>query len=734
MVRRRLGDQVGDDVISECVRVTGGNPSYLGEVLRELGEADPAHLTAPEVIGTVPDSVVRSVAVRLARLPEQATAIAHALAVLGDGCDLTLAARLADLDDHDADAGSDALAGAAMIETADPLRFVPPLVGSAIYHGMSPFARSRMHRRAADLLREGGAEPDRVAAQLLRARPQGDAVAAAVLREAAASAQARAEPLTAVALLERALAEHPPNDLRAAILVDLAGADVRAGSSGAAARLEEALALLEDPVEQARTLHAHAGVLHHAGDFDGAARACERGLALVSHDHPVADRLRAGFISAGLIHPPLLERARQELQRRLDDATPVHAPALCAQLAIHCAERGEPDGRVRTLAEEAFARDPLVDGDPMGMSLGYAAQALIWVDALDAASPLLDAAAAAARQRGAFMALAIARLNQATVAYHRGRLADAVRHAEHALEVHQHGWTDSTWSTPVLAMAQIERGDLHAASAAVALGERANAARSDRGMLLEARARLALAKGDPEAALADALAVGELIEDGFQSRCSRLFRWRVIAATAAHRLARHAEARALADAALDEARQLATPRHLGEALTVAGLVVGDSNGLALHEEAVAVLEGSPSRLQLAHSLLELGAARRRRCQRAAAGDPLTHALELADALGAAPLVNRARHELGLLGTRPRRSARTGPASLTPGQLAVAELAADGHSNVEIAQQLFIARKTVESHLASVYRKLGIRTRDELAAALRVEHGPDGRPEISGWAP
>ncbi len=720
LVHETIGDRVDDELARACVRATGGNPFYLWELLRELRGAGSEMPSAESVARTVPASVIRSVAVRLARLPAATSDLARALAILGDDADLHVVGRLAGLGKAEADAASDALAGAEIIEPTEPLRFVHSLVGSAIYEDMTPFARTGMHRKAAELLMDDGVAPEQVAAQLLMTRPYGDERAAAVLRHAAAVAQARGDSGVAVRLLERALAENPSRTARAQILVDLAEADIRTGSSGAGARLEEALALLDDPTQQAQTLRIHAAVLHHAGNFDGAARECQRGLALLAPDDPLAGHLRAGYLGAGLLSPPLLAEARATLQHLLDDdpdLTVKHVPALWAQLAIHAAAHSETDGRVQTLAERAFADDPLVDGDSMGMSLGYAAQALIWVDALETATERCDAAADAARQQGAFMALAIARINQATVAYHRGRLDDAVRFADQALEVLRLGWTDSTWSTPVLALAHIERGDLVAARAAVTLGERASSARSDHAMLLEARARLALAEGDPAAALADARAAGELIEGEYQVHCSRLFRWRVIAAVAAHQLGLGADAQAVVEVALDEARQQATPRQLGETLTVAGLVAGGPDGLALHEEAVSVLELSASRLQLAHSLAELGAAQRRQGRRAAAGEPLARALEVADECGAAPLVARIRHELGLLGARPRRAARTGPGSLTAGERAVADLAAAGLSNVQVAQRLFIARKTVESHLASTYRKLGIKGRGDLAAAL-----------------
>lgn len=730
IVRETLGERSDHDLERACVLATGGNPFYLRELLRELGDAGPEMPSAAAVATTVPHSVTRSVAVRLARLPAAATSLARALAVLGDDAPSAVVARLAGLDVPEADSASDALAGTAIIEPAAPFRFVHSLIGSAIYDDIEPFARLRMHHTAAELLMDDGAEAAQVAAQLLRARPQGDERAAAVLREAAVSARKRGEPSVAVTLLERALLEHPPPTTRAAILVDLATADLEAGSSGARARLEEALELLDDPNDRARTLHAHAVVLHHAGDFEGAARACQRGLDLVVSDARLAGQLRAGFVGSGLLSPSMSAQARSELQRLLDEdaeQTVAHVPALCAQLAGQAAELGESDDRVRAIAEQAFAHDRLVDAASMGVGLGYAAQALIWVDALDVAEPLLDAAATAALLQGAFMTLAVARLNQATIAYHRGRLDDAIAYADQALAVRRHGWTDSAWSTPVLAMAHLARGDLDAARGAISLGEQASAARSDHVMLLEARARLGLAVGDPAAALADAVAAGELIEGTFKSRCSRLFRWRVLAATAAHVLGRDSEAGTYVDDALAEARTLGTPRQLGETLTAAGLVAGGSAGVTLHEEAVTVLERSPSRLQLAHSLVELGAARRRHGQRAAATEPLGQGLELADELGAAPLVDRARHELRLLGVRPRRAARIGPASLTPGESAVAELAAEGLSNVQIAQRLFIARKTVESHLASTYRKLGISRRGQLPAALATQHAGDARP-------
>ena len=93
------------------------------------------------------------------------------------------------------------------------------------------------------------------------------------------------------------------------------------------------------------------------------------------------------------------------------------------------------------------------------------------------------------------------------------------------------------------------------------------------------------------------------------------------------------------------------------------------------------------------------------------------ALDLAEVCGAAPLVQQVRTELRTAGFRPRRDRLTGVDALTPSERRVAELAADGASNRDVAQHLFITTKTVEVHLTSAYRKLGVNRRVELAKAL-----------------
>jgi DNA-binding CsgD family transcriptional regulator len=139
-----------------------------------------------------------------------------------------------------------------------------------------------------------------------------------------------------------------------------------------------------------------------------------------------------------------------------------------------------------------------------------------------------------------------------------------------------------------------------------------------------------------------------------------------------------------------------------------------------------VLEGASCRLEHVRSLLALGGALRRANQRAQAREHLRLALDLARSSGAELVADSARAELASTGAKPRRLALSGSESLTATERRVAELAASGLSNPEIARHLFVTRKTVETHLGHVYLKLGIASRRQLASALALP-----QPQLSG---
>jgi DNA-binding CsgD family transcriptional regulator len=151
---------------------------------------------------------------------------------------------------------------------------------------------------------------------------------------------------------------------------------------------------------------------------------------------------------------------------------------------------------------------------------------------------------------------------------------------------------------------------------------------------------------------------------------------------------------------------------------VLGLCHGPREGLETLRAAAKIAEGAPPRLETVRTLVELGAALRRANKRVEARQPLQRAADMAWAGGASALYERARTELAATGARPRRvMLLSGPDSLTPSERRIAELAAVGHSNREIAQALFVTPKTVEYHLRNAYRKLDIDGRDDLSGAL-----------------
>ncbi|HWM12204.1 MAG TPA: LuxR C-terminal-related transcriptional regulator [Solirubrobacteraceae bacterium] len=180
---------------------------------------------------------------------------------------------------------------------------------------------------------------------------------------------------------------------------------------------------------------------------------------------------------------------------------------------------------------------------------------------------------------------------------------------------------------------------------------------------------------------------------------------------------RRGEARRTAAEAVLAARRSGDALLLGVALRAAALPADGDRQLRHLGEAAAVLEGSAARLERAKACIALGTALRLAGADEEAREPLRLALGLAHRCGATALEERALAELRAAGARPRRRASRGAAALTPSQLRVAELAAGGRRNLEIAEALFVTPATVEFHLRGAYRTLGIASRTQLLEAL-----------------
>jgi DNA-binding CsgD family transcriptional regulator len=298
-------------------------------------------------------------------------------------------------------------------------------------------------------------------------------------------------------------------------------------------------------------------------------------------------------------------------------------------------------------------------------------------------------------------------------------VTDALADLEQARDARRFGWRQFTRSAGAYyCLCLIETGDF----------DRAEAVLTEDGPLIEphdledavrlyARAELRLAQGRLQEALEVALQAGRTAEHTvkFLGFCA----WRTCAAQAAVGLGERERALELATEAWQRAGHTGVLHQRIRTGYVLGMCQGGPQGLDHLRAAAELGQDSQPRLEAVRALVELGAALRRGNERSAARQPLQQAADLARAGGALALSERARLELSASGARPRREAlRTGPESLTPSERRIAELAASGHSNREIAGALFVTPKTVEYHLRNAYRKLEIQTRRQLAGALR----------------
>jgi DNA-binding CsgD family transcriptional regulator len=733
LLRSELGDRVDASLIEVCREVTGGNPFYLHALLRALAEE--GELSASDLArrarSLVPEAVARSLRVRVGRVGRQSAALARAVAVLGDDVPLRHAAILADLSIAQASRAADALASAGILLAQEPLRFFHPLVRQAIEQDIPASERAGRHLDAARLLYTEGAGVERVAAHLLLGRAEGNAWVVERLRAAAREARISAAPQSAVRYLERALAEPPAREDRAEVLGELGAAEAALGLADAAEHLGAAIRDTADPRRRAELALELGRSYTGRGEHAAAADAFGQGLReiealepnLGADDRELRDQLEAGFITTGTIVPTLRPLIAEETSRWLAEASATPATQgqrlLLAHSALEAAHRGEPAAEIIELAERAWDGGRILkQAAPQWIGWRIVVNALISAGALEHAAEIAEAAIHDARRRGSPLGFATASFIRSIARLLQGRVNDALADLESARGSRRFGWRQFVRAAAAqysLCLVEAEQLDL----AEAALSEDAPLEEPydlEDAMRLYALAELRRSQRRPEEALTAALAAGRAAEQSmpFFDYC----RWRASAAEAALALGDREQALALAREMLERAERTQVPHQRIEALRIAGICEGGDGGLERLRAAAELARSTPPRLETISALIELGAALRRANERAASRLPLQEAADLARQGGALRLYRRARTELAASGARPRREALlSGPESLTPSERRIAELAAGGQSNREIASTLFVTPKTVEYHLRNAYRKLDIQTRGELAEAL-----------------
>jgi DNA-binding CsgD family transcriptional regulator len=732
LVSRAVGGAADEDFTAACLEATGGNPFLLSELLREVrARRIPPTAQAARRVGSLALGGVSAVVeLRLAQMPAEARVLAEAVAVLVDRVSPTAAARLAGLDADSRGRAESALVRAGLLEDRGGLCFAHPLLRATVLQGISPTRRARLHAAAVNLLADRGAAPEELATHLLHVETAGDPHTVATLRAAAARAGSLGAPATAAGYLERALVEPPEHDVRCAVLTEFGRAEAHAGLVAAVEHLRQAVAAATDPAARAGAALELARALKFGGDAIDAVdvlAALEPDLGalepelreLVELEHVGLAYISRGARERLAVRIATLRDPGREPRTRLE-------AFVLAGLAFDAAAGGElPAAAAADLAGRAVAGD-LIPIDPMegGYGMLIAGVATMWADRLDDASRINARMLAEGRRRGSVVVRSAAISMQALVSWRRGRVLAAEADSSLALDLAENAHGTGalvTAARAVKALVALTRGpdaDELARIEAEVLERGSDPDALPYHLVVHARGLVRIAQGELERGIADLLECGR-VSLAWGSGNPTTVPWRSDAALALARTGERERARRLAEEELTLAEAFGAGRAIGIARRALALVRDDAGTIPELERAVATLSATPAALELAIAMADLAAAQRRAGRRSAARETAMRAQELAMSCGATALARRALEEALAAGARPRRLARRGVDALTPAELRVAQRAADGDTNREIAEDLFVTTKTVEMHLANAYGKLGVRSRTQLPDALRA---------------
>jgi DNA-binding CsgD family transcriptional regulator len=706
LIKHHSHRSVTRPILVEMARICGGNPFYALEIAAVLPER---HSEAGPL--QVPPSLTELVVARLGKLPATTRRA------------LLMAAALSQPTTNLIDAGALGAARRAGIVSIEHgrIQFAHPLLASALYGRAGPEERSSLHRRLAAVV----TEPEERARHAALGAVKPDAAIAHELEEAAMLARSRGAPSAAADLLELAVGLTPASDGdgRAARLVAGAGFRFDAGDLiGAQANLEQALAGPLAGAVRIRALHLM-GQLHarrnsftqaaevgaealeaaagnpgliaeieldlafyviSLGDLAGAAehargavaaadRAGDPGalgdaLAVVTMTEFVAGR---GFDEQRMLRARALE---DPTRTRAWQMTPAFIHGSILLYSGHLESALSMLGRLHTETVERGEESPIP------FSCFYQAWACVWHGDLELARHLAEEAMQTAALLDDPASHGIALAANALVHAHEGRAALAREEAAESLRRFQElGWAVATmWPLWALGMAELSTGNLAAVDEA--LGPVATMVTSQGG-------------GDPFIGMFLPDEIEALVELGNLDRAEPLVRW--------------LEERS---AALDRGWARAAA---GRCRALVSAARGDIDAaLTALEEALAQHDRCTMPFERARTLLVLGRVQRRRGARGQARVTLDEALIAFQQFGAPLWAERARLEIERLGQRA-----SSPDALTPAEIRIAELAASGLANAEIANRMFLSTKAVEANLTRVYRKVGIRSRGGLARAL-----------------
>lgn len=727
VVGRGLGRPAGGADESFCAafhRHSGGNPFYLREMLdlaRERRLAPTAEAAAA-VADLTPRQVVLHLTARLDRLGHAARRLANTIAVYGGGGALDHVARLAGLTPDEGTRACGLLREAAILDDGPRLDFRHPIIRGAVYDAIDPAERSAAHLAAARRLRDDGEDAALVAAHLLHVRTAGDPWVVDRLVAAAAAAMDAGLATTAARYLGRAVIEPPAVERRCEVRVRHGQALALGEMAAALPELRAACDLALDDAQRTDAAIALAKAYGYANRLGDAVRllgtAADNCRDAVPRRRLHAEQLLWAAFWADDPHRP-------ERMRLLDETVPPlrgtdHAERLLITLrAWSLVLRGRPrDDAAAAIAPVLRGGVTFADLD-QGMEVGtVTAFVHLFSDDLTTAGDLFDQAVREFDRDGwRGTHLAFTRVHQANIALRQGRLADAVVDASTALRLADRtgqGTPAEQYATGTLIEALSARGDLHRAAAVCAA--RAYGEAQPDALVLPipwgVAGALELALGNTRKAVT-ALRRAERWLEHAELLNPSVSPWRFDLARALRNTAPD-EARELAETGRRRAESFGSPLVRAQALRTLAML-DPAAEVDLLMEAVALLRDGPHRLASAHAVADLAAALTRRDHDATG--LLSEALSLADECGALSLRATIAGQLGA-DPRPRDVN-----ALSPHQYRVARLAADGHSDAEIAYSTVLDLDTVTTLRRDAARLLGTGSLTELRRAIgRAGHG------------
>lgn len=727
--------------IEQATAVSGGNPRTLGRLLRALsaeGVRTDEHGVG-RVVEVGREVAAGSVQGLLDRQPSWVRDVARAVAVLGEES-ADLVGTLA---------GVPPMLVARALLTLRCAGFVAPdraelihdTLRSAVLAPIGAQGLAQLRTRAALLLSDAGRPAEHAAGQLMLLPALPQPWMPDVLRDAADQAGSRGAPDTAVRYLYRVL-EAEPNSVQ--LRLQMAKSLAESDPPRAIRLLDEALARSHDIRTKAKVAVQYGMTCLAVQQSPTGVRVIEEALkdldaelgtgtrAVDPADRELRTLLESVLLIVGAGEKATISTARDRAARLT--APPGDTPAERQMLSMMTVLNAMGGHSAEQTVEQARRALRFEGSELESWLLITSSFALSLADEVGEALDALDRLLRYGQDNAAVWTYVAALSTRALLLHNMGAIPDALADAQTSIEiVSQESWGESA-ALPQTALATvlIDRGEPERAEE---LLTRIKSPCLDRFVIehhwyLMARARARRALGDPEAALGFYLRCGKSLEQARFTNPAFLPWWAEAACLLAG-MNRADEAREITEYSAELAARWGTPRVLGLAVLADGMTTPGGAGVELITEAVRLLADSPARGEHAKAEYLLGRALLKTGDQRAAREHLRTAADLAQRCGALALAGTSRKLLVTAGGRMRKMSACPLDMLTAMERRVAGLAADGASNRSIAESLFVTVRTVETHLTSVYRKLGVSRRTELGAVLHTPDIPDRQPP--GWA-